>query len=458
MEYDGLSMPRRVFAIVAITLGVFSSTMNATIANVALPVISECLSITSADSIWVVNVYQIATIVFLLPCSAIGEMYSYKRMLLCGLVLFTSSSFLCALSTSLSMLLLFRVMQGLGSAMMVSVNMSIIKLTYPRRYLAQGIGINSTFVALSAVAGPAIASLIMSVASWPWLFAVNVPIGLLAVLLGVWALPENVVRVGRSFPKVDALLNGLFFGALMVAMECMAHSMSVVLLVVLVVVFVVVAGVYIPRQMSQSLPLLPFDLLRNPVFSISILTSVSSFVAQMTAMVSIPFFLHEIVGYSVAESGLLYTAWPLVIMVTAPLSGFMMNKVHAGVLGGIGQMLIISGLVSMSMLGEGASKLDVVWRMMLCGAGFGIFQSPNNSVIMSSAPQQRNGSASGMLATARLVGQTTGATLVAMMFTYFGVEGSRYSLLTAAVLALVACVLSLSRRGMELPTDMNDVG
>lgn len=449
-KYEGLPMPRRLFAIIAITLGVFSSTMNASIANVALPSISECLDISAADSIWIVNVYQIATLFFLLPCSALGEMYSYKRMLLCGLVVFTIASFLCATSTSFAQLVLYRILQGFGSAMMVSVNMTIIRLTYPSKYLTQGIGINSTFVAISAVTGPAIASAILAVSSWTWLFAVNVPIGLMAIVMGIFALPDNVVRVKRKFPITDAILNGLFFGGAIMTMEGFSHSMETWFCIMMCIVTIGVGAVYIPRQLRHELPLLPFDLLRIPLFRISIFTSICSFVAQTTAMVSIPFFLQQQLGYSATEAGLLYTAWPVVIMIAAPLSGYMTNRIHPGILGGIGQILILIGLSTMAFLGAESTMFDVIWRMMLCGAGIGIFQSPNNSIIMTSAPQQRNGSASGMLATARLLGQTTGATLVALMFTLFGDDGTRYALITAAMMAIVACVLSFSRRGMAM--------
>lgn len=453
--YDGLPMPRRVYSVIAITLGLFSSMMNSTIANVALPTIGANLCISSADSIWIINVYQIATLVFLLPCSTLGEMYSYKKVLLCGLTIFTTASFCCAFSTSFAMLVAFRIVQGLGSAAMVSVNMSLIRLTYPRHYLGQGIGLNSTFVAISSVAGPAIASAVMSFTSWPWLFALNVPLGIFAVAFGLWALPDNPVRQpDRQFPKVDAVLNGIFFAGVMLAFEGVSHSFPLWLTLLFVAVVIVSGVIYIPRQLSQTTPLLPFDLLRVPVFSVSVVTSITSFIAQMTAMTALPFYLQRQMGFSPAEAGMLFTAWPVVVMVAAPLSGVLTRKIHAGVLGGIGQMLIIAGLLLLALMDSQTSTSGIYMRIMLCGAGFGLFQSPNNSIIMSSAPPSRNGSASGMLASARLVGQTVGAMMVALMFNVYGDCGPRYAILTAASVASVACVLSLSRAGMALPADM----
>lgn len=443
---DGLPMPRRLYSVIAITLGLFSSMMNSTIANVALPTIAQNLSISDADSIWIINVYQIATIIFLLPCSALGEIYSYKHVLLSGLSIFTVASFCCSFSNSFAMLICFRIMQGLGSAAMVSVNMTLIRLTYPKRYLSQGIGLNSTFVAISSVAGPAIASAVMSVTTWQWLFALNVPIGIFAVVFGLWALPDNLIKdTTRHFPKTDALLNALFFGTLTMTAEGLMHQFSAWITGTLALCTIAIALIYIPKQLRQTTPLLPFDLLRIKIFSISILTSITSFIAQMTAMTALPFYLQYKLGFSVSEAGMLFTAWPCVVMITAPLSGFLIKKIHPGILGGIGQMLIIAGLVALAFTSCGASKVNVVWRLMLCGAGFGLFQSPNNSVIIMSAPAHRDGSASGMLATSRLLGQTTGAMLVALMFNLFDTDGAQYALLTAACIAMVACILSVSR-------------
>ncbi len=448
---DGLPMPRRLYSVIAITLGLFSSMMNSTIANVALPTIAQNLNITAADSIWIINVYQIASIIFLLPCSTIGEIYSYKRVLLSGLSIFTIASLCCSFSNNFATLIFFRIMQGFGSAAMVSVNMTLIRLTYPQRYLSQGIGLNSTFVAISSVGGPAIASAVMSFTTWPWLFALNVPLGIFAVVFGIWALPENPIKATeRHFPKTDALLNALLFGGLTMTMEGLMHGFNTWITISIATLTIVTAIIYIPRQLHQETPILPFDLLRIRVFSMSILTSITSFVAQMTAMTALPFYLQHQLGFSVSEAGILFTAWPCVVMVTAPLSGFMMKKIHPGILGGIGQIMIIAGLILIATTTYGTSKIDVVWRLMLCGAGFGLFQSPNNSVIIMSAPQSRNGSASGMLATARLLGQTTGAMLVALMFNLYATNGSRIALLTAAAIAFAACILSVSRIKLQV--------
>ena len=188
---DGIPMPRRIWAILAVAFGVSLSVIDATIANVALPTIARELGISSADSIWIVNAYQLAIMVSLLSFSALGERIGYRRVYIGGLALFTVASVGCALSGSLQTLVLTRVMQGFGAAAVTSVNTTLIRIIYPKAQLGRGMGINATVVAVSSVAGPTLAAAILSAADWPWLFAVNIPIGLVALWLSRRFLPDN---------------------------------------------------------------------------------------------------------------------------------------------------------------------------------------------------------------------------------------------------------------------------
>ena len=173
---DGLPMPRRLGAILAVSFGVSLSVIDGSIANVALPTISAQLGISAADSIWIVNAYQLAIMVSLLSFSALGDVLGYRKIYIGGLALFTVASVGCALSGSFQTLVLARVMQGFGAAAVTSVNTTLVRFIYPRARLGRGLGINATVVAVSSVAGPTIAAGILSVADWPWLFAVNIPV------------------------------------------------------------------------------------------------------------------------------------------------------------------------------------------------------------------------------------------------------------------------------------------
>lgn len=440
---DGLALPQRYGAILTIVIGITMAVLDGAIANVALPTIARDLHASPASSIWIVNAYQIAIVVSLLTLSFLGDMFGYRRVYQYGLVLFTLTSLLCALSDSLLTLTFARIAQGLGGAALMSVNTALIRLIYPQRQLGRGMGINSFVVAVSSAAGPTIAAAILSVASWQWLFLINVPLGIIALLLAIRYLPANGPRcVMPKFDLPSAVMNALTFGLLITALSGFAQGQSTILILSEIAVMLAIGTVFVRRQLSLPIPLLPVDLLRIPLFSLSICTSICSFCAQMLALVSLPFFLQSVVGRSEVETGLLLTPWPLATMVMAPLAGYLIERVHAGLLGALGLMMMAAGLFALAMLPTEPADMDIIWRMALCGAGFGLFQSPNNHTIISSAPRQRSGGASGMLGTARLLGQSTGAALVALMFNMFSDSGTHTSLLLAGALAAIAAIVS----------------
>ncbi|HHG7000101.1 TPA: MFS transporter [Klebsiella pneumoniae] len=432
---DGVPLPQRYGAILTIVLGLTMAVLDGAIANVALPTIASDLNASPAASIWIVNAYQIAIVIALLPLSFLGDMV--------GLVVFIFTSLACALSRSLEMLTFARVAQGLGGAALMSVNTALIRLIYPQRFLGRGMGINSFVVAVSSAAGPTIAAAILSLASWQWLFLINVPLGIVAFILAMRFLPPNSARSKIiRFDLPSAIMNALTFGLLITALSGFAQGQSTQLVLAEVAAMLVVGFFFVRRQLTMPVPLLPVDLLRIPLFSLSICTSICSFCAQMLAMVSLPFFLQSMMGRSEVETGLLLTPWPLATMVMAPLAGYLIEKCHAGLLGAVGLLIMACGLFGLALLPSSPSDLDIIWRMALCGAGFGLFQSPNNHTIVASAPSHRSGGASGMLGTARLLGQSTGAALVALLFNLLGNNGTHTALLLAGTLAIVAALIS----------------
>ena len=450
--WDGLPMPQRVYAVLAIVTGLSLSVLDSSIANVSLPTMARELGVSASDSIWVVNAYQISTIMFLLPFATLGEIISYRRLYLIGIVLFTLSSLSCALSVSLTMLVLSRVVQGVGAALMMSVNTTLVRLIYPKRFLGRGLGVNAAVVAVASVAGPSIAGSILAVAQWPWLFAVNVPIGVLGFFLSRRYLPDNPVKVhNHHFDFVGSVLSVFTFGLMMVTVESLSHGWGCLPTSVLAFLFIFAAFLFVRNQWHKPFPILPFDLLRIPIFSLSVLTSICSFVAQMLAMIALPFYLQRTLGYTEVRVGLVMTSWPAVIMVVAPVAGYLVERIHAGVMGAVGLCVMSCGLFLLAFLPSGVSMSGICLRMVLCGLGFGIFQSPNNSTMIGSAPQQRSGSASGMLATARLTGQTVGASLVALLFFLSPVHGTQSALVLAGLVAILGATISGLRLTQKMP-------
>lgn len=440
-------IPKQYFAVIAVLLAIMMSVLDGTIMNIALPTLAHDFDINPSTAIWIVNAYQLVITITLLSFASLGDIYGYRRIFLIGISIFVASSTACALSDSFWMLTVFRIIQGFGASCLMSVNTALIRLIYPPQVLGRGMGINAMIVAVSAAAGPSIAGSILSLGSWHWLFVINIPLGLAALIVGHRLLPQNPPsEVKHKFDRIGAIANALTFGLLIYTLDGFAHSENRRFLGLQIVLLLIIGTVFIRRQLKQTAPILPVDLLRIPLFSLSIGTSLSSFTAQMLAMVSLPFFLQNILHYNAVEIGLLLTPWPLATILAAPVAGRLVERVQAGLLGGIGMAVFAAGLLSLYLLPDKPTAWNIIWRMALCGIGFGIFQTPNNVSIVSSAPTERSGAASGMLGTARLMGQTLGTTLVALLFHLFAVgQRSKMCLLVAIFFAIAAGIVSSIR-------------
>jgi DHA2 family multidrug resistance protein-like MFS transporter len=442
--HDGVAMPARIWAIVTIALGIVMAVMDSAIANIALPTIARDLHTDAALSIWIVNGYQLAITISLLPLAALGDIVGYRRVYIAGLALFTVASLACAFAFSLTSLALARMVQGFGAAGIMSVNTALVRFIYPQRLLGRGIGINALVVASSAAIGPTVASLILSFANWPWLFAVNVPFGIAALFMAARFLPYTP-RAAHAFDLSSAALSAVTVGLLIASIDAFGHGERFILFAAELGLAAALAFVLIRRERTVKFPLMPVDLLRIPMFALSVGTSICSFAAQMLALVSLPFLMQRGYSWTAVETGLLITPWPIATGIAAPIAGRLADRYPAGLLGGIGLIAFATGLMALAFLPAHPGNVDVVWRMALAGAGFGLFQSPNNRAMINSAPRERSGGASGMLGTARLLGQTTGAALVALIFARVPVGGTKICLYLAALFAVAAAIVSSLR-------------
>jgi DHA2 family multidrug resistance protein-like MFS transporter len=443
-DTDGLPVPQRYFAILTIGLGLTMAVLDGAIANVALPTIAHDLNMSPASSIWVVNAYQLAVTVSLLPLASLGDIFGYRKVYRVGLVVFTLASLVCAQAHSLPELAIARMVQGFGASGIMATNTALIRFIYPRRLLGTAMGVNAMLVAVSSAIGPTVASGILSVASWHWLFYVNVPIGAAALGLGLFTLPRTATA-SEPFDMGSAILNAATFGLLIAGVDGLGQGEAHVAVYAELVLAIGAGWLLVRRQLSRRNPLLPVDLMKIPIFALSIGTSVCSFVAQMMSYVSLPFYLQDALGRSQVETGLLMTPWPLTVAVIAPIAGRLSDRYPAGILGGAGMAAMAIGLVLVAMLPAHPSTLDIIWRMVICGFGFGLFQTPNNRAMLAVTPRSRTGAAGGMLSTARLLGQTTGAALVAVVFGLVAQHATTVTLLLSACFAAVAAVVSLLR-------------
>jgi DHA2 family multidrug resistance protein-like MFS transporter len=442
-EIDGIAAPRRYWAHLAIGMAVTMSSMDGSIANVALPTIVHVLHISPASSIWVVNAYQLSACMALLVLGSLGDIYGYDRIFRICLALFTLASLACALSHNLEGLATARFIQGMGGAGILGVTNAMLRGIYPRSELAMGIGRNTVVVAISLVMGPTVASFILSVASWPWLFAVNVPLGILTLTIAHYVLPP-FPRSTHRFDVTSAILSAMTFGLLVLGIDGIGHRQASAIITAELVMAIIFGTALIRRQKSMTSPLLPMDLLRIRLFALSVSTTFMASMGQLMAYVAIPFLLHQL-GRSPVQIGLLITPWPVMVGAAAPMAGRLTKRFRASVLASTGLVILAAGLVLVARLPAGASTMDIIWRMLICGIGYGIFLPPNSSTQISAVPKQRSGGASTMGATGRVLGQSIGAALVAGLFEFFSKSGAEFALFAAAMIILTGAVVSMLR-------------
>ena len=443
-----IEVTRPYLAVIAVLAAIMMGVLDGTVMNVALPTLSKEFNVTPSDIIWVVNAYQLVVTMMLLGFAAIGDVFGYKKVFLCGVSIFVTASALCAMSKSFEMMVASRILQGIGGACTMSINTALLRIIFPPARLGRVMAANAVIVAVTAASGPALGGAILSVGHWSWIFLMNIPLGLAALIIGWKLLPHNPPQ--KTKQKLDGqsvVMNAVFFGLLIYTIEGMAHDGFSTLLLLQAVVTVIVGVLYIRRQLQIPMSILPVDLFRIPIFSLSIGCSIACFTAQMLALVSLPFFMQHSLGMGVAATGLLMTPWPLATTLTAPIAGRMIERVHPGILGAVGMGIFAIGLCLLATLGNDTELWNLAWRMAVCGIGIGLFQTPNNVTITTSAPIQRSGGASGMLGTARVLGQTLGTAIVAILFHYMGQEsgGEVVCLWTALGLALISGGLSCCR-------------
>lgn len=441
----------RMLAMAVIVCGLTLCVLDSTMLSLALPQMARQWGIDPAHTLWVVNANQIASLVLLLPLAALGDRLGYKRVYLWGMLVFGLASVLAALAPSLPWLIAARALQGMGMAGVLCVNGALVRQIYPRSKLGQGMALNSMVVALSYVMGPVLAAAVLSLVDWRWLFSLHLPLALWVCWLGIKALPKpSHVFNAHSLSWCDVVLNITMFGCIFLALDRVSHyqpGQDLLWAAMWLAIGLTAGVVYVQRQKLEAQPMLPLDLLRIPVFRLSMGASICAFGAQTIAFLALPFLLIEAHGIGIGQAGVLISAWPLALAVVAPLVGRQIGRIPAGRLGALGMALFAGGLAALALLPIGAATWDIAWRMALCGAGFAMFQSPNNHTIVTSAPLHRSGAASGMLGSARHTGQGLGTVLLAAAFVLWpgtaGVAEQRAMWLAVGLAVLAACFSGL---------------
>ncbi|MDR6584869.1 MFS transporter [Herbaspirillum sp. BH-1] len=421
---EGLPGVRRRRAMLAVMTATTMAVFDGTIINVALPQIGLALQTSAAASVWVANAYLLATAMTLAAFAAMSSRLGFRNQFTAGLAVFTLASLGCALSPSVEWLIAMRVLQGLGGAAMLSIAPAIHRTVFPNRLLGRILGLNAVLVAAGTAIGPVLGGTLLAALSWEWIFLINLPLGVAAVLLSWSAIPDTRQR-GRLRPPFDmagALWSALAMGAVIMAADTCAHfadpgqgAHAALTAAAYALVALVSALAFVRGQRRVREPLLPLDIFSNARFSLAALTSLASFVGQGIAFVALPFLFQNAYAYSAFESAALFTPWPLGIVLVAPHAGRLADRHSPALLSSLGLAVFTVGLVLLALLPDHAQAWDIGWRALVCGMGFGFFQSPNNREMLGNVSRERSGNASGVLAIMRTFGQCLGAALLGVI-------------------------------------------
>ena len=432
-----------VKALMALMLGVVIVTLDISLTSTAVPSIATSLGISAAKVIWIINAYYLAVIAALLPLAALGEIHGHRRLFMCGLLVFALGALASGAAQSLWSLVAGRALLGLGTAAVSATTPAMIRTLYPPARLGRGLGLYAMVVGIAFTVGPTATSAVLSVASWPWLFWMSAPFALIAFVLGMSNLPDTERSIRRFDPLAAALCSAMF-ACLLLAIAGMAHMgwRPVALAMMGAAMFY---GLLRHREAGRTAPLLAADLFKVPLFALSAVTSSCAFAVQGLVFVVLPFLFIFKMGYTQVEAGLLITPWPAALAFMTLIAPRLAERIAPGLLGCAGLVILSFGLMLIAVMPVDMNITGIAWRLGVCGVGFGLFQSPNMVALMSSAPKDRSGSAGGILATSRLLGQSIGAASVAFCLSTWTGNGVVIAIWLGAALAMLGSGVSLLR-------------
>ncbi len=405
-------MERKWLVLTSVSLGSLMATLDGSIVNIALPAIQTDFRIDLTTTEWVVVAYLLVVGGLLLPFGRLGEVLTFKRVYLVGFTIFTLASICCGASPNEAGLVAFRVVQGIGAAMIMAMGPAIVARTFPAEERGRALGLNAISISIGLSLGPALGGILTQVATWRAIFLINAPIGLLAILWANRVLPAETPGKGQSFDVRGAALSGMALFALLLALsEGQQWGWDSPAIIGLLIAFVVVGGAFLASERRSAHPMLDLVLFRIRPFSAGLASVVVAFSGLFTATFLLPFLLEQGSGFSPVEAGLLLTPTPITMALVAPFSGAASDRFGPRVLASVGMAIMALALLSLTQLPVDFALPDLVWRLVLLGLGQGLFMSPNSSAVLGSVPRPRIGTASGTLAQMRINGQVLGIAL-----------------------------------------------
>jgi MFS transporter, DHA2 family, multidrug resistance protein len=436
----GLPMPRRLLAIVSISAGSMLYTLDGGIPAVALPLISDTLRISEPAAVLIVTVYNLVLAMTLLPLAAVGERWGHKRVFIAGTVLYLVASALCIFVADFTALLVLRGLQALAAAALLSVSLAMVRMVYPSHLLGRGLGFNTMVSTLGAACAAPLGAFILSLAPWNMVFAAGIPLAILAFTF-CRELPDSDLH-SQVYDKKGAILCAATFGLVIGGIQALSQGSRLYFALPILAVGVLLAIWFVRHERRVAYPVLPVDLLGQRAMALSVAAALCAVLASTLLLLDLPFRLHDM-GFDSTGIGLALAPYALTILIAAPLSGALSDRVSPNILGTVGMAIATVGIVTIFLLPQTPSTTDLIWRVALCGLGFSLFFSPNGRLVVGSVPRNRAAGASSLLSTTRMFGQSLGATGLAGLLA-LRLPATAPSLI-AAGLASVALLLSVVR-------------
>ncbi|HEU5374507.1 MAG TPA: MFS transporter [Ktedonobacteraceae bacterium] len=414
--------PNKWVVLAIIAIGFFMATLDASVVNISLPTIASYFRVPLSGAIeWVIISYLVVIAGLLLTIGRLSDMIGHKTLWSAGLVIFTLGSMACGAAPTLLVLIIARAFQGLGGALIMSVAPAMLTSAFPAEERGRALGMNAVSVALGTSVGPTVGGLITANFSWRWIFYVNVPLGLLGVITTLLVLKERRKRTVGRFDPGGALLLAVGLIALTLGLSFgQEWGWTSPTLLATLGISVMAFALLIAVEQHVADPIIDFRLFHNRVFVSANACLMACFLALFAVGFMLPFYLEDMRGLSLIESGLLLSPLPLMIALIAPFSGALADKIGSRWLVAGGLTLACIGLVLISQLNERSSVGDIIWRLVLTGVGQALFQSPNSSALMGSVERNRQGIAAGFMATCRVMGQSVSVALAGAIFTSLG--------------------------------------
>jgi len=429
----------QAMGIAAVFLAIALVVLDAGITNIALPTISASLDVPPGQVILVTSAYQLALLMGLLPAAHVAARTGTRNLFVIGLCTFTFASVMAALAPAFPVLVAARFIQGLGGAAILSLGMPLLRTLVGRDRFGSAIGWNALNVALCAAAGPALGALLIAATGWPWLFLLNLPVGL-AALAASLALPAGG---RRSAAAVDGWSILLYAGSITLLFTALQNVIAAPVVAAFLAVAAAASFTFLfSREFPKSAPLLPFDLMGDRAFRLAVGASMFCFVAQCAGQLALPFYLLHNLGEDGLATGAVISCWPIAVALASRAAVQLAQRTSAAILCATGTLILSTGLAAIALLQP--SPVGLALCTILCGIGFGLFQVPNNRNLFFTAPEHRSEAAGGMQGTARLAGQTVGAVLVSLVFSWApGIAAPQFAFAMAAAFAVGSAMLSL---------------